>query len=58
MRSIAFARISEPGEVATTTDSNGEYAFFNLYAGGGTFGTYHVREIPPSGQVATTPFSP
>jgi hypothetical protein len=37
------------GEVSTTTDSNGNYSFGELASG-----TYHVREVTPSGWVQTT----
>jgi hypothetical protein len=39
----------DPGEVSTTTDANGNYSFAELAAG-----TYHVREVTPSGWVQTT----
>jgi hypothetical protein len=39
----------DPGEVSTTTDANGNYSLGELGAG-----TYHVREVTPSGWLQTT----
>ncbi len=40
------------GEMSTLTDSRGDYSFTGLKAG-----TFHVREVVPSGWVATSPSS-
>src|SRR6185312_14366006 len=40
----------DPGEMTTTTDSSGAYAFANLWAG-----SYRVREVVPAGYGQTSP---